>query len=779
MAKKTKQSVDITPVQITPVFLENHPLRQTLTATGVYCIIATVLTFPLIFRMNSTIYGPYDHVTTDLFTNIHTYFWWLKESIVNLHRSPFHSPMIAAPFETKMTFVNLTGFIQLPLTVAFGPLFSRNFTILFNLVVSGLGMFLLVRHLTRSAGAGFIAGIVFAFCPNMMVRSYTTFDSTQVQWIPLYTLYLIRFVENRTWKNIMLTGFFLVLHIVMSFPYYLVYLPVHTVVVLASMAGWQVWGAGKGAGRVLREIMSSGALRAYGKIVVVLAVVTAVFVIFYTTFVGGGATMESFRRSTEQLEELSLKPTDYFVPHPSSALLKGSFTSSYWDDYRTGKDPNTFVAYIGYIALCLMIVGILKGRGYVRWMFIAGSLVAFWSTLGPSLFGIPTPSGLIHSLYAPFARRIMIYKVFVQFGVAGLAGIGISVVLSRLRSARAAGQILIVATLLILAEYTLVPPALSVDLTETPEIYRRIRDLPDNAIIMEVPPFRVNHNAYQGYLYYQTYHRKRLFNPQFGAMGVPEHIQPFYKQMEVPFEACEYFNLAALRYLGVTHLTYHWFIGTLTTTFQGLAAPALYNADVYGLRLVYECPRDPKKGIFKSPYDYTFADLYEITAEPCPVALVLDYRSPYEQVPGIIDHDFPISYGQRFVIGWASALFDTTGTFYYPIPDGEKIVRILRQGGRVTAINLSDEPVDFSIQFEAQSADSARVLETRWNDGRVVGSFTIGPEITPCQTGPFHLDGGGTGILSIWSTREAYGYSMGGDKIPAMGTLRNFRVIIR
>ena len=226
MKKEKKQPSENIRKYVSTSFLIKNPGKQIVLSTGIYFFIASVLTFPLIFRMNSSIYGPYDHITTDLFSNIYVYFWWMKESILNLKISPFTNPLLAAPYETEMSFVNLTGFVQLPLTILFGHIFSRNFTILFNLVVSGLGMFLLVRYITKSAGAGFIAGIVYAFCPNIMVRSYTTFDSTQVQWIPLYTLYVLKFIGNRTWKNALLSGMFLIFHILFSFPYYLVYLPV-------------------------------------------------------------------------------------------------------------------------------------------------------------------------------------------------------------------------------------------------------------------------------------------------------------------------------------------------------------------------------------------------------------------------------------------------------------------------------------------------------------------------------------------------------------------------
>ena len=50
---------------------------------GIYAFIAAVLTFPLIFRMNSTVYGIYDHISTDLFAAIHLYFWCIAESTVH------------------------------------------------------------------------------------------------------------------------------------------------------------------------------------------------------------------------------------------------------------------------------------------------------------------------------------------------------------------------------------------------------------------------------------------------------------------------------------------------------------------------------------------------------------------------------------------------------------------------------------------------------------------------------------------------------------------------
>ncbi|MFC1540897.1 hypothetical protein ACFL50_00425 [Candidatus Latescibacterota bacterium] len=772
MAKKKKKqrAEDTTTVVKSSKLIKNKP-KQTLISTSIYFFIASLLTFPLIFRMNSSIYGPYDHITTDLFSTVYQYFWWVKESIFTLGRSPFDNPLLSAPYGVRMTFVNLTGFVQLPITLVFGHIFSRNFAILFNLVVSGLGMFLLVRHITKSAGAGFIAGLVFAFCPNMLVRSYTTYDSTQAQWIPLYTLYLIKFIESRTWKNILIAGMFLIFHILFSFPYYLVYLPVHTIVLLSVFSLWHIRKHESGISGFIKGLFSPDAIKAWMKAAVVLGVAIVVFGVFYFSVTGGSSTMSSFTRTSEQLEELALKPADYLMPHPRSAFLKGNIKESYWDTFRPGKNPDSFVAYIGYIAFLLALLGMIKTGGRIKWFFIAGAIVAFLSTLGPKLFGIPTPSGLIFSLYAPFARRILIYKVFVQMYVAGLAGMGFTFILKWLKSDAGVVLALVILSCLIIGEYSLVPPALSVNLEHNPEIYQKITVLPEDSILFEVPARRNNGNQYQGYVYYQTIHGKKLFNSILGIPKIPENLRAFYKQMEVPIEACDYANLAALKYLGVTHLTYHWYIGTTTVSFGSLPAPSLYNCDVEGLSTLFRSDQGPKDGTFASPFDYTFADLHEITAEPCPIALIYDYNSPYNQIPGVLEEDFLVSFG------WASALFDSTSTFYYPLPNGEKTDRVMKKEGIVIAVNMSNEPVEFNISFFAESPDSGRVIQAKWNGRETIGTFEIGSGGTQCMVETIRLEGNENGTLNIIAQNEQYMYELGQGGIPAGAVMRNFRII--
>ena len=429
----------------------------------------------------------------------------------------------------------------------------------------------------------------------------------------------------------------------------------YTVTVVAASAGWQVWGEKRGFGGLAGDITTPEAMKGWLRIGVALFICIVVFLGYYTVIVGGGTYTETVQRTTADLSNLSLSPLDYLMPHPRSTFLGGNIKAAYWDTMRPGKDPDSFVAYAGFVALGLAIYGFIRGRRrpYV-WLFLVAGAVAFVSTLGPQIMGIPTPSGLIHSLYAAFARRILIYKIFVQLGVAGLAGIGMAYLVEKLHTPGNIAALTAAFTSAIIFEYSLVPPALSVDMTVNPEIYEVISQLPEGSAIIETPLRRNNGNLYQGYVYYQTEHEKPLFNPYYGLSEVPERIRPFYEHMAVPIEAQEYANLSALRWLGVDYLTYHWYIGTTTVVFRAFYAPGYIEETVEGVNKIFSSNRDPRDGNYTSPFDYTFADLYEITAEPSPVALAFDYYSPYAQSPGLLSQDGMLP------CGWASALYDTT-----------------------------------------------------------------------------------------------------------------------
>jgi hypothetical protein len=257
-----------------------------------------------------------------------------------------------------------------------------------------------------------------------------------------------------------------------------------------------------------------------------------------------------------------------------------------------------------------------------------------------------------------------------------------------------------------------------------------------------------------------------------GMSRIPERIQPFYRQMETPLEAASYVNLAALRHLGISHLINHIYIGTRTVRFLSFSAPPFEEGKIEGLNRIYEGPRT-LEGVFESPFDYTFADLYEITAEPSPIALMFDYRSPFDQYKGFQGQDGMIPYG------WYSALFDPETTFYYPLAKGNQMERVMKGAGKISAVNLSDQPLTFGVRFTAYAPD-ARTLEVRWGE-KPAGTFPIGPSPTVFEVTGLSLAASGSGELTVQSSGALFDYPLnvgqGNINLPATAIFTDVRVV--
>jgi hypothetical protein len=74
------------------------------------------------------------------------------------------------------------------------PILTYNLLFLSTFALSGLGMYLLVRELTGSALAGFVAGLLFAFAPYRLARS-SHLQVLSSQWMPFVLYGLRRYFE--------------------------------------------------------------------------------------------------------------------------------------------------------------------------------------------------------------------------------------------------------------------------------------------------------------------------------------------------------------------------------------------------------------------------------------------------------------------------------------------------------------------------------------------------------------------------------------------------------
>lgn len=98
-----------------------------------------------------------------------------------------------------------------------------NLLILATFVLSGLGMYLLVRELTGSALAGLLAGAAFAFTPYR-VDQYPHLEVLSSQWMPFALYGLRRFFVTGRWRPLLCGATALAVQ-GLSCSYYLAYFP--------------------------------------------------------------------------------------------------------------------------------------------------------------------------------------------------------------------------------------------------------------------------------------------------------------------------------------------------------------------------------------------------------------------------------------------------------------------------------------------------------------------------------------------------------------------------
>jgi len=174
------------------------------TATLLYAAAALVLTWPLAAGLTRDI--PWD--LGDSVLNMWILQWgadhWLRflGGDVGALRGYFHANIFYPEPLTLAYSEHLTAQVLqiLPVYGLTGNIvLSYNLLFLSTFVLSGLGTFLLVRELTGSARAGFVAGLLYAFAPYR-IGQFSHLQVMSSQWMP-FALYGFRryFESRRAW----------------------------------------------------------------------------------------------------------------------------------------------------------------------------------------------------------------------------------------------------------------------------------------------------------------------------------------------------------------------------------------------------------------------------------------------------------------------------------------------------------------------------------------------------------------------------------------------------
>ena len=175
-------------------------VSRSLLALALYLVLAIALTWPLGAKLDTTVVD-----RGDPFLNAFILDWnahALTHDPLHLFNAPiFYPAKLSLAFSEHMTGIAL---LILPFHLGgFSAIAQHNIAILLSFALSGFGMFVLGRQVTRDAVAAFAAGVFFAF----VSFKFSHLSHVQViasGWIALTLAALLRFQQTRTTKHALL-----------------------------------------------------------------------------------------------------------------------------------------------------------------------------------------------------------------------------------------------------------------------------------------------------------------------------------------------------------------------------------------------------------------------------------------------------------------------------------------------------------------------------------------------------------------------------------------------
>jgi hypothetical protein len=379
-------------------------------AFGYFFLASVSFTWPLLPRMTTALSSSPDSLLNA---------WALGWSFHILPRDPlslFDANIFFPRPDTLAYSEHLFG-----ITVLFWPIFAAtgnlvltyNAALLASFVLSGIGMYLLVREITGSRWAALASGTIFLAAPyrfgHLLQLQLLTF-----QWFPFAFWCALRFLREGRRRQLAGIVVFSLLQ-ALSCNYYLLYLAL-AVMLFALALG--VYG---------RELLSRR------KVLLLSLGAASVFALclpFLLPYARNRA--RGFYRRYEDVVLYSASLRDYASP--------SRFNHPPYESFLPSQSRSEKALLPGFGALALAFVGVFKGRGRDRlvWFFcIVLSATAVVLSLGPELrWG----SALLPLPYRFFYRHVPGFdgirvpariSVLALFGIAVLAGLGASVLVSK------------------------------------------------------------------------------------------------------------------------------------------------------------------------------------------------------------------------------------------------------------------------------------------------------------------------------------------------------------
>ncbi|MFH1459856.1 MAG: DUF3108 domain-containing protein [Candidatus Omnitrophota bacterium] len=518
-----------------------------------YLFLSICATFPVIFRLNSAIYG----TATDSLAWIWE-FWWLKYSYLKGLPSDFIS-ILSSPFGLNNPHLYPVWVVfNRYLTILMGEIAAYNIQVLGSFFLSGLAMYALVFYFTKNRLASFFSGLVLMFSPYHFARSWEHLCLSNMHWMLFYIISLFNLYQKRTYGSAFICGVCFALIGQFSSYYYVYFMGIFTILFFVFNVGYAVFRKQKVR---LKEIFQFVKLSIAGLTVIALIMLPQIWrhlkMVIYSS---SKAQTTGIIRSFGQLFSDAARPLNYFLPTVYHPLL-GKITKVFVDTPLYGENSGGEQSlYLGVIPIFLAFAGYKSWKKrrisrrsnpatdflicfwvFALFTFMVCSFSPYWGI--KNVFFIPFPSFFLFKIF-PMIRNYARMGGVVMIAVCVLAGFGLNNIIKKLSSKK---MKFVVVTLLccgVLFEFLNVSPI--TDTQSIPEVYNWLRLQPEDTVVAEYPI----EADFRPILFYQRVHQKKLIN---GA--IPETYA--YEVMQKIIGLKDSSTAGILSFLGTDYVLVH------------------------------------------------------------------------------------------------------------------------------------------------------------------------------------------------------------------------------
>lgn len=480
-------------------FMQHRPLSHwVVLGIGIflaYAGVALLITWPLAANLGRVLPG------TSGDTLLHYWNGWATKQALAGGQSLFFTNLIFYPQGVSLVTHNMAWFQIGPwllLDQLMDGIVAYNLTLLFNLTLCGCAAFILSYKLSADWKPAFLAGMIYMAWPFRLSQlDHPNLLATQ--WIPIFMFFLIRTLENGRWRDAILTAVTLAL---VGYGRWQLLIPAAIMGLIYVSWSWRLWWPKAQRPKMLRLMVAAG-------LVIVFLLPPAWLLVQEQQNSTDAADL--FREGEESIMQSDLLA--YVTPSNGHFLLRDLTTPIYDKYYEARFSSRRYSPYIGFVTLILAIVALIKkSRQALPWFLMA--LVMILLAMGPLLRvnGIDYPEfPMLYRLLEPLqVIRLMRvpdrFNMFLALPMAILAGYGMVVILSRLRSRWTVFTVYGILLFLLLLEYLVIP----VPLYEVPTPSAFSRELAAESGSFSILNLPFDSLKAKSYMFEQVTHQRPL-----------------------------------------------------------------------------------------------------------------------------------------------------------------------------------------------------------------------------------------------------------------------------